>query len=93
MAERVVSALPGGGVLTRALRELVRVANEPPQERDDVGVHVRADFGHGGLRTLPQFVGRPGRDRPVLVLARHVRNLRIVACHPSSVPGRVVASH
>lgn len=86
-----MSVSAGGAV--GPLGEFVRVANQPAQEGDDVGVHVRADLGHGVLGALSEVIGWSRGDGPVAVLARHDWNLPIVACHPSSLPDMVVASH
>lgn len=85
------SAVAGGA--GRTLGQFVGVPHKPAQERNHVRVQVRPDLGNGALGTLPQFVGRTRRDGAVPVLARHVRNLPTVACHSSSIPAKLVASH
>lgn len=74
-------------------RGVIGVAHPPAQQGDDQGVDIRARLGSRSLNAVAQVIWRARRDRPVAVLARHVVNSRIVACHPSILRARVVASH
>ena len=77
----------------RPFGQLVGEPSEPSQEADHGVVDGGPLPGSGVLCGLPDIIGRPGRDRPVFVLARHGRNLLTVACHLSRSRTNVVASH
>ena len=83
------------GVAARwPLGKLVGLADVPAQEVDDHSVHARTGVLDSSLGLLTQGRRRPGRDGAVLVpVSYHVRDLRIVACHTSSVGHMLVASH
>jgi len=85
--------LASGGAARGTLGEFVREAAIPAQERDDYSVQVRfLPFG-SILGRFPHVIRRAGRNRPVAVLARHVKDLPTVASHKSILCAKLVASH
>ena len=76
-----------------ALRQLVCQAAVPAQEGDHDCVDRRSHCRSCRLGTVAHVVRRARSDRLIAVLVWHGKNLLTVACHLSSIPGSVVASH